>query len=169
MKTLFTILAFFFFTVAFSDSPLTSTYFAKACGADAILQVYKENGFTDELMQFLSSKKEDPVHKIALINEIGWGNESYVMGYQAYLIGQHKGLTSSVFDALKSNSGTEKELQKRTKSLSEDELMCWAYLQAMGDYFRPALADNAATLAHYKMKKSMACRSFCPYSLPNCF
>lgn len=42
------------------------------------------------------------------------------------------------------------------KSLTADDLICWAYLQAIGHYFRPSFADNAANLAHYKMKKSMA-------------
>ncbi len=157
MKFIISLCAFLTAALAYSDSPLTSTYFAKYCGADAVIQVYKEKGFSEELMQFLSSPKENPIHKIALINEISWGSDQYVKGYEAYLIANKKGITTAVFEALKADKGTQKELYKITKTLSADELMSWAYLQALGDYFHPAEAFKAATLAHNRMKeKSMA-------------
>gem|GEM_PF-1998135 len=157
MKFIISICAFLTAAFAYSDSPLTSTYFAKYCAADAVIQGYKEKGFSVELMQFLSSSKENPVHKIALINEISWGSDQYVKRYEAYLIKNNNGITSMIFEALKSSNGSQKELNKLTKSLSADELMSWAYLQALGDYFHPSEAIKAAALAHNRMKeKSMA-------------
>lgn len=154
MKRLVTLLILCCTATAYCDSPLTSTPFASSCGAEQIISRFKINGFSDDIMQFLSDPKADAVQKIGLINEIGWGNMQYVEAYQAYLIAQHKGLSNAVFGALKSNKGTLKALKKMTKKLSADELMCWAYLQAMGDYFQPALANKAATIAYQRTKES---------------
>ena len=91
-----------------------------------------------------------------LINELGWGKEQLVGQYENYLLKKRKGLEPSVFTYLKTISEEIPVENEQTNLLTADDLMCWAYLQAMGDYFNPNLASRAAYLAYVRNPKSMA-------------
>lgn len=156
MKLLYIFASFLLTTISFADSPLTSTYFAQDYATEKIVIHVKDHGLDQAALEYLANEKGNPVIKIAMINQLGWGKADLVVTFENHLLKKRKGLKALAFQILKSSESTENELKVVWKSLTADDLMCWAYLQAMGDYFRPALADNAATLAHYKMKKSMA-------------
>lgn len=136
-----------------ADSPLTSTVFYTAYEKAASVQHALANGLDEETVYFLGTKNS-PVEKIAVINAISWGNEANVSVFEAFLIKNRKGLEIEVFDYLRGD--VKLKDKKQLDVLTADDLMCWAYLQAMGDYFKPQIALNAARMATEKEPGSMA-------------
>lgn len=156
MKLFFIVATFVFSTAVLADSPLTSTYFAQDYATEKMVIRVKDHGLDKKALGYLANEQGNPVIKIAMINELGWGKAELVVKFENYLLKKRNGLAPAVFEILKSPESTENQLSVVWESLTADDLMCWAYLQAMGDYFQPARANNAATLAHNKMKTSMA-------------
>ncbi|HBG72004.1 MAG: hypothetical protein A2W93_10950 [Bacteroidetes bacterium GWF2_43_63] len=121
----------FSYSVTFADSPLTSTQFYKAYeGSPKVQEALKCNGvLSEDLMKFLNSKKNSIALKMAVINAIGW-NFDGLDNYTSYnnFLGKKKG----------------------KGSLKADNLLCLAYLKAMGGYFDCAdalrMADEALAL-----------------------
>lgn len=139
-----------------ADSPLTSTPFSSAYESEKMIQYVKDNGLDKKGLKFLAKKNGNAVLKIVVINELGWGKEQLVGQYENYLLKKRKGLEPSVFSYLRTVSEEIPVENEQTNFLTADDLMCWAYLQAMGDYFNPNLASRAAYLAYVREPKSMA-------------
>ena len=124
MKKLFLILIFTLcINSVFADSPLTSTDFYKAyMDVPLVNKTAKSNGvLTNGVFDFLNSKSNSIDKKIALINALKWdinGKNNAIL-YLKKLFIFHKEYSPKNFF----NKGTA------------DELICYAYLKAMDNYF----------------------------------
>lgn len=123
---------------AVADSPLTSTDFSRAYMDEPIVGAAKDaNGVINQrLMEYLASE-HDPVDvKMAVINALGWNvdgqNNSGL--FLDYLI-KNRGYSSA--------SGFFKKGKP-------DELLSYAYLKAMDNYFK---VDEALRFAEQAVKK----------------
>jgi hypothetical protein len=107
----------------FADSPLTSTEFYKAyLSVTDVLEASTSNGtLTDKHFNFLNDKENNIGEKIALINALKWNikGKKNAKFYIKKLFASNKKYTSKNF----------------YKEASADELICYAYLKAMDDYF----------------------------------
>ncbi|MGV3631479.1 MAG: hypothetical protein ACO1O6_09735 [Bacteroidota bacterium] len=144
-------------TTVLADSPLTSTEFYKAYLEVKEVKYAAENPLDDKLLTFLASSKSSSVHKLAVINALSWGKTDYVKTFEEFLLKKRRGLKKEVFDYLRltENNETPQETDQ-TKLLNADDLMCWAYLQAMGDYFDPTISMRGAFFAYSRNPESMA-------------
>lgn len=142
---------------ALADSPLTSTDFHRAYLEIDEVKYASEHSLDDKLLKFLAKPDGNSVHKLAAINALSWGKTDYVSAFEKYLLKKRKGLKKEVFDYLRitENAQTPEE-NEQTRLLSADDLMCWAYLQSMGDYFNPALGMRGAFFAYARDTESMA-------------
>lgn len=138
-----------------ADSPLTSTPFSNAYSTNKYVKLANESGYFKKTEKALGSKKVSSLDKLLLINALGWKSND-VAKFETYLISERKGLTTKAFDYLKTVSDDAPIDNDQTKLMTADDLMCWAYLQAMHDYNKPALAIRAAFLAYKRDKKNMA-------------
>lgn len=143
IKTL--LLCLYFFCIAntsFADSPLTSTPFYKGYRDITIIKTAaKSNGkITDQQLQFLTNSKNPIAVKLALINSLGWNvkGKSNAPDYLEYLFEQQPKLNYKNFI---------------TKA-SAEELICYAYLKAMDDYFDVKSASIFAKQAMHKTPTS---------------
>lgn len=153
------LVALFFMGSVFSvlaDSPLTSTHFAKAYENDKMVISAKADGMNNKVLKFLGKEKKPAVKKLAIINQLGWGNKSYVTDFENYLLEKRKGLKPEVFEYLRAFLEEIPAENKQTNLLTAEDLMCWAYFQALGDYFNPSLASKAAYLSFVREPESMA-------------
>ncbi|WP_066755878.1 hypothetical protein [Crocinitomix algicola] len=141
--------------IGFSDSPLTSTDFYKAYSSEEMVIHVQERGFDQYFVEFLLNKRKDPVIKIAAINALGWGQSTYIQEFERYLLKNRSGLQPQVFDFLRSTEVSD-EQKGNLSFLKGDDLLCWAYLQAMSDYDNPEKALYAAKVAAEREPKSMA-------------
>lgn len=142
-------------SIALADSPLTSTNFWGEYSASKAVAHISEFGLDKKGLKMLGSKKTTSLDKFAAINSMGFSHKS-TANFEAYLLSKRKGLDKSVFEYLKTVSDEVPEENDQTKLLSGDDLMCWAYLQAMDDYFHPAKALRGAFLAFMRDQENMA-------------
>jgi len=156
MKKLVIILLLFITFNAIADSPLTSTPFHTAYSSVKEVQYALDNGLDKKMLKFLGSSKKSVIHKIAIINALSWGNKELVGEFESYLLSKRKGLKQEVFEYLKTVSNETPQENEQTKLLSADDLICWAYLQTMGDYNQPALGMRGGFLAFQRDNESMA-------------
>lgn len=160
MKTLSTLILFFYIAVPLiskADSPLTSTPFSNAYKDEKVVKNAIEKGMEKKTLKNLTSKKVSSLHKICIINALGWGKEmTYRNKFQDYLLSKRKGLTKDVFDYLIEVSDDPPEETAQTKLLTADDLICWGYLQALGDYFNPKKSFRAVFLAYKRDMDNMA-------------
>lgn len=153
--TLFSLLFIFTFTVK-ADSPITSTPFYKVYLDIEEVKYATSHPLDDKLMEYLASAKGDPVIKIAIINALSWGKTEYVTLFENYLIKNRKGVKKDVFDYMRTVSDDTPEETDDTYLLTADDIMCWAYLQVMGDYFAPAKGMRGGYFCFTRNQKSMA-------------
>lgn len=136
---LFCICFFFVANTSFADSPLTSTPFYKGYMDIAIIKTAaKSNGKITELqLQFLTNPKKPIAVKLALINSLGWNTKgkSNAPEYLVYLFEQKPQLSYKNF----------------INKASVEELICYAYLKAMDDYFN---VKSASVFARQAMLKA---------------
>ncbi len=138
-----------------ADSPLTSTGFYTSYKDLAIVKkTIKEQGITTEIFNFLESNAPAD-HKLAVINALGWGNEGYVEQYEKKLTEKNANLKPWVFDSLRVYH-QKPPFYEEYKELNSDQLMCWSYLQVMGDYFNPIKGFTAANFLYMGKPESMA-------------
>lgn len=156
MKNLLLLALVFLSGISFADSPLTSTRFSDAYKDEKMIKHVNENGLDKKSLKFLSKKSADPVMKIAMVNALSWGNKELVHIYENYLLSKRKGLKPEVFEYLRVVSDDIPNENKQTNLLTADDLMCWAYFQALGDYFNPDIGGRAAYLAYVRQPESMA-------------
>ena len=140
IKNLLVCICFFFIAnSSFADSPLTSTPFYKGYMDIAIIKTAaKSNGTITELqLQFLTNSKNPIAIKLALINSLGWDTKgkSNATEYLDYLFEKQPKLNYKNF------------INKATA----EELICYAYLKAMDDYFN---VKSASVFAKQAMRKA---------------
>lgn len=142
MKIKNLLLCICFFLIAhtsFADSPLTSTPFYKGYLDIAIIKnAAKSNGtITEQQLQFLTNSKNPIAVKLALINSLGWNvkGKSNAPNYLAYLFEKQPQLNYKNF------------INKATA----EELICYAYLKAMDNYFD---VQSASVFAKQALRKA---------------
>lgn len=140
IKNLLLCICFFFIANnSFADSPLTSTPFYKGYLDIAIIKsAAKSNGtITEQQLQFLTNSKNPIAIKLALINSLGWDTKgkSNAHRYLAYLFEQKTQLNN----------------QNYINKASAEELICYAYLKSMDDYFN---VKSASVFARQAMRKA---------------
>lgn len=146
MKTIITfflsVLLTSFFVSVKADSPLTSTEFSAAYQHEKmVVYASQTNGIlTPEIINFLLSKKKPIAVKMAVINQLGWDMEGKNNGdiFLAYLLEKKK----------------YKDLEDFTENGKDFELLCFAYLKAMDNYFEVNEAFYYVQKASYKNQKS---------------
>lgn len=121
-----------------ADSPLTSTDISKAYNAKIIKKATLCNGKinNNQILKFLTNKKNNIELKIAIINEIGWdinGNNNSEI-YFNYL--KELNNFSSLNDFL--------------NNADAETLICYAYIKSMDNYFH---VDEAISIAQVAKKK----------------
>jgi hypothetical protein len=124
---------------SFADSPLTSTDFYKGYLDIAIIKTAaKSNGkITEQQLQFLTNAKNPIAIKLALINSLGWDTKGKSNGpeYLEYLFEKQPQLNYKNF----------------INKASATQLICYAYLKAMDDYFN---VKSASVFARQAMRKA---------------
>lgn len=140
IKNLLLYICFFFIANnSFADSPLTSTPFYKGYINIAMIKTAaKSNGtITEQQLQFLTNSKNPIAIKLALINGLGWDTKgkSNAPKYLAYLFKKQPLLNYKNF------------YNKATAT----QLICYAYLKAMDDYFN---VKSASVFARQAMLKA---------------
>lgn len=139
---LFCICLFFVVNTSFADSPLTSTPFYKGYMDIAIIkQTAKSNGkIIKQQLQFLTNSKNPIAVKLALVNSLGWDTKgkSNAPEYLVYLFEQKPQLNYKNF----------------INKASAAELICYAYLKAMDNYFDVQSASVFAKQAMGKATKT---------------
>lgn len=128
-----------------ADSPLTSTAFYKAYETLGIIKSTPSMGaINEEMMRFLINPSAPIDVKLALINKLGWD----ISG---------KNNAQIFLQFLQKNKGYESENEFIENSNGYD-LICYAYLTAMDDYFNVKDALIIATKASEKESKSFSVR-----------
>lgn len=134
-----------FGSIAFADSPLTSTDFSKAYANEKIVvKATQANGvLTEELMKYLVDKKKPIDVKMAIINQLGWKyegkNNSQI--FLDYILKKYK--YSDIVEA--------------SEKAKADVILSFAYLKAMDNYFE---VDDAAKLAELAVSRNPNSRTF---------
>ena len=142
MKIKNLLLCLFFLLLAnqsFADSPLTSTEFYKGYIDIVIIKEARKSGgnITEKQLQFLTNAKNPIVIKLALINSLGWDTKgkSNATKYIVYLLIKETQLNYKNF----------------YNKATADQLICYAYLKAMDDYFN---VKSASVFARQAMRKA---------------
>jgi hypothetical protein len=133
----------------FADSPLTYTNFSQAYLDIPIVQeASKSKGrITNEMMEYIDNDANPLEVKLAIINAIGW---------------DHKGLTNSklffmyVMKKKKYKTDFSGEYMAFKWYATSDELICYAYMRAMDNYFDVVEAFEIAGDALRKSPDSFA-------------
>lgn len=124
---------------SFADSPITSTTFYKGYLDVAIIkEAAKSDGIiTEKQLQFLTNSKNPIAIKLALINSLRWivKSKSNAPEYLAYLFEKQPKLNYKNF----------------INNASAEELICYAYLKAMDNYFN---VKSASVFAIQAMRKA---------------
>jgi hypothetical protein len=140
IKSLLLSLSFFFLVQnSFADSPLTSTDFHMGYIDIAIIkEARKSDGnITEKHLQFLTNAKNPIAIRLALINSLGWDTKgkSNAKKYIVYILKKQTQLNYKNF----------------INKASAEELICFAYLKAMDDYFN---VKSASVFARQAMRKA---------------
>ena len=148
MKKLF-ILILLISQYTFADSPLTSTDFYKAyIDVPLVQDALKCKGkITNEMMAYINSDTSSLEVKLAIINAIGWnvkGNKSSKL-YFKFVMNKKK---------YKSDFGGNSTAFNW--NATADELICYAYMKALDNYFDVSDAFEVAGLALKKNPNSFA-------------
>ena len=140
-----TTLAVFFTAVlsaaAYADSPITSTHFGEAYMDEPIVVVvdYADGVLNSRLLEYLASEYNPVDVKMAIINRLGWK-----------IKGRDNAKTFLDYMIEKGGYSSEKKFFKKGRA---DELISYAYLKAMDDYFN---VDEALRYADQAVKKDKA-------------
>jgi hypothetical protein len=127
---------------AFADSPLTSTDFSKAYQNEKIVILASETQglLTDALMDYLASEKTPVDIKMAIINQLGWEPEN-------------RNNSQTFLNYLKKSRGYMDKADFRNRG-KDFELLCYAYLRSLDNYFWVDEPIEYAGLASAKNKSS---------------
>jgi hypothetical protein len=126
-----------------ADSPLTSTDFYKAYETQSIIKSTPHMGLiTNEMLQFLTDPSAPIDVKLALVNKLGWDIDG-------------KNNSELFLQFIQKNKGYQSENEFIEKSNGYD-LICYAYLKAMDDYFEVKDALIIAVKASEKQPTSFS-------------
>ena len=135
---------FFFANYSFADSPLTSTPFYKGyMDLEIIKNATKSKGtISKEQLEYLTDSKNPIAVKLALINCLGWNfkGQSNASKYIKYVYRFNPKINNQNF------------IHKATP----EELICYAYLKAMDNYFNIQFASKFASQAKLKAPTSFS-------------
>jgi hypothetical protein len=142
MKKLYIILLLSFIGVnIYADSPITSTDFYNAYMDIPVIKNCKSGKLDKITLAYLADNSNPLDVKLALINKIGWDRKSnYSKKYLNYIIKKND---------FKNNSGFK--YIAYLQSAKAEELICYAYLRSMDNYF---FLDNAPAIAITALKKN---------------
>jgi hypothetical protein len=150
MKKLFLILIFILtINSVFADSPLTSSVFCQAYMDIPIVQeAFKSKGrITNEMIEYIDGDTNPLDVKLAIINAIGWEHDGVKISkmFFMYVMNKKKYKTEfgGEFSAFKWNA-------------TRDELICFAYMKALDNYFDVVDAFEMAEEAVRKYPDSFA-------------
>jgi len=126
---------------AHADSPITSTHFGEAYMDEPIVVVidYADGVLNSRLLEYLASEYNPVDVKMAIINRLGW-----------QIKGRHNAKTFLDYMIEKRGYSSAKKFFDKGRP---DELISYAYLKAMDDYFN---VDEALRYADQAVKKDKA-------------
>lgn len=146
MRFLFLLICSFIFLIesSFADSPLTSTNFYNSYLDVSIVKEasLSKGRITNNILKYLVNEQNPLDVKLAIINALGWNHKgvnnskvffNYVMNLKDY----------------KSNKIVSSFTNFKW-SASRDELICFAYLKSLDNYFN---IDDAFTIASEAQRK----------------
>ena len=148
-KILLLIICTFTTSLSWGDSPLTYTEFHKAYIDLPIVQraLNSKGKISNDMMSYLVSDTNPLDVKLAIINGIGWSNDGTKRS-EAYL--------NYVVKTKKYTAGINGNRLAFKWNATADELICFAYIRAMEDYFDVTYANESAQLALQKNPNSLA-------------
>jgi hypothetical protein len=148
-KILLLIICTFTTSLSWGDSPLTYTEFHKAYIDVPIVQsaLSSKGKISNEIMSYLVSVTNPLDVKLAIINAIGWSNNGPKKS-DAFL--------NFVVKTKKYNAGINGKSIAFKWNATADELICFAYIRAMEDYFDVIYPNEIAQLALQKNPNSLA-------------
>ena len=122
-------------TFSYADSPLTSTDFSEAYKTDpVVVKAGITNGIlTQELFNFLVDETRAIDLKMALINKLSWSIDGKD--------------NAGLFIDFGKKSKKWKDYEVFIENATAEELLCYAYLKSLDDYFDVDQALNIATIA----------------------
>ena len=133
----------------FADSPLTSTDFSQAYLDIPIVQeAFKSKGrITNEMMEYIDNDANPLDVKLAIINAIGWDHQRLMNSKIFFMYVMNKKKYKADF------SGDYMAFKWYATS---DELICYAYMKALDNYFDVVDAFDIASDAIKKSPDSFA-------------
>lgn len=134
---------------AFADSPLTSTDFYKAyMDVPLVQEALKSKGkITNEMLEYIYSDTNPLELKLAIINAIGWKVKRLNNSQKFFKIVMTKKKYKSDFGG---------DSTAFNWNATADELICYAYIKALDNYFDVSDAFEVAGLALKKNSNSFA-------------
>jgi hypothetical protein len=144
-QTFFALAFFALATNCWADSPLTSTDIASAYSTHALVVEAEatEGVITPEICLQLNSPDVPIGVKIAAINAVGW------------VFGEYAG-NAETFLSVNAGSMGFSRLEDLLEYGTADQLICYAYLKAMDDYFDVSMALQIASVALERAPHSLA-------------
>ncbi len=127
-----------------ADSPLTSTNFYKAyLDVPMVQEALNSKGkITNNLLEFIANETTPLDVKLAVVNAIGWDHQG---------ISNSKLFLKYIIKKKRYKSNFENINMDFKLNATADELICFAYLRALDNYFD---VDYAFTIANESLKKS---------------
>ena len=141
-KLVLVLISLLIFNTTYADSPLTNTDFYYAYQDVLLVKKARQakGELTKEMLSYLANSNNKLDVKLAIINAIGWN---------------HKGVNNS--ERFKQYLNTIKKYGNALKiKATADELICYAYLKSLDDYFNVTIANEFAELAVKKNPESFA-------------
>ena len=141
-KLVLVLISLLIFNTTYADSPLTNTDFYYAYQDVLLVKKARQakGELTKEMLTYLGNTNNKLDVKLAIINAIGWN---------------HKGVNNS--EKFKQYLNTTKKYGNALKiKATADELICYAYLKSLDDYFNVMIANEFAELAVKKNPGSFA-------------
>lgn len=129
MKNTFLLLLFTFsVNTVFADSPLTSTDFSQAyLDIPIVKEAFTSKGrITLEMMNYIDDDSNPLDVKLAIINAIGWDHKGMMINKMFFFYVMNKKKYQTDF-------GGESSAFKW--NATRDELICYAYMKALDNYF----------------------------------
>lgn len=153
-NTLLLLLFAFSINSVFADSPLTSTDFYKAYMDVPMVQdaLNCKGKITNEMLEFIYSDTNPLEVKLAIINAVGW-NKNGMMNSKMFFM--------YVMNKKKYQSEYGGDYMAFKWDATRDELICFAYMKALDNYFDVVDAYLIAGEAARKYPDSFAVSMIC--------
>jgi hypothetical protein len=133
----------------FADSPLTSTDFYNAyMDVPLVQEALKCKGkITNEMIEYIYNDTNPLEVKLAIINAVGWNHKGFKNSHKFFKYVIHK-------KKYKTDFGGDNIAFKWNATV--DELICYAYMKALDNYFDVSDAFEVAGLALKKNQNGFA-------------